>query len=166
MRNVNSEDRTTHPKLSQTRRPGKGEPGRSTCRSRSPARPAAARRGRTQRRPDACSPRFAPPRGAKGPPKGPERRPREQQDLGAPICTRGARKGHPARTGKGEGNLTSQPRPARWGGQDVPLGSPRARRLESGRLRRKGAQTFPLAGEIGLKRNTKSNPSGRGSLAV
>ncbi|EPQ18613.1 hypothetical protein D623_10034611 [Myotis brandtii] len=127
VRHVNGEDSATHPKLSQTRGPSKGEPGRSTCHSLSPPRPAAARRGRTQRRLDVCGPRFAPTRGAKGPPKGTERHPREQPDLGAPICTQAARKGDPTRIGKGEGNLTSQPRPARWGGQDVPLGSPRAR---------------------------------------
>lgn len=68
VRNVNREDSTTHPKLSQTRGPRKGEPGRSTCHSRSPARPAAARRGRTQRRLDARGPRVAPTRGAKAPP--------------------------------------------------------------------------------------------------
>ena len=104
---------TTQRKLSRTPGSRKREPGRSTSLFRLPVRPAAARRGRAQRRLETGGPRVAPTSRSKaplllalsgGPPEKPDRR--------APACARARTKGGIQHgSGNERGNLTSQPRP-------------------------------------------------------
>lgn len=120
---------TTQRKLSRTPGSRKREPGRSTSLFRRPVRPAAARRGRAQRRLETGGPRVAPTRRAKarlllelsgGPPEKPDRR--------APACARTRTKGGIQHGSGNEGKLDLTA---------SPLGGPRARRLESERLGKK-----------------------------